>query len=655
MRKLFHSLGFLDSVLLITASVVLLISLVVIAWVAFEYYLVEPSFIEATSPPVGMEDWQEIHNKGVIVVGVSGDYFPFAYYRDGQLEGFDVAMMSSIAHELGLEIEWRELARDGFGPALRLKQIDAAISSIGIDPELLTFADLTQAYFRGQDAVLLAVGAQTGHITHLGSLSLKRTGVIQNSLFQSIAMKSLVRPGVMSPQNLIVFANLDDAVQALQDGQIDALYMDALEAERISSEKGLAIAGKGLSDLDHRIAVRKGSEVFLNQIKLAYHRLLEKGRLVPLEQQYLIPAHISLNPFSSTPGLMATATPLPAAMPNCLDGMEIAREEQVVGDLIRVLPGQIFEQHLLLKNTGTCDWTGSYRVAFSYGNSPASRMGSQPISLEYEVKPGVSGEITLQLIAPLEEGFYQGFWNLVNPKNTAFGERIELKIIVDADLPPTVIDLLTSTGTALVESPPIEPTLQVAAPMIQVFTIAPADQIYLGECVLIEWFVEGVASRTRLTRNQVELLANAQSSGSYFDCPAVLGTVLYGLSSEGPGGYDQRQEDVNIFSQPPMGTPTPASVPTESVDPQLPVILLFEVSPHTVVQGECVIVEWKMGVNTSQVSLLRDGLIVLNQAPFSGIAQDCLQVAKTITYRLLATNDQGQSVERDVVVTVTVP
>jgi ABC-type amino acid transport substrate-binding protein len=56
---------------------------------------------------------------------------------------FDIALMGEIGQRLGVQIEYRDLACNGLGPALLRGQIDAAIAAISRTPEREVYADLT--------------------------------------------------------------------------------------------------------------------------------------------------------------------------------------------------------------------------------------------------------------------------------------------------------------------------------------------------------------------------------------------------------------------------------------------------------------------------------------------------------------------------------
>ncbi|KPK07670.1 MAG: hypothetical protein AMJ56_13060 [Anaerolineae bacterium SG8_19] len=77
---------------------------------------VETPAFTPSSPDTSVDPvWAKIQESGTIVVGTSADYPPFEYYtKDFQLDGFDIALMQEIGQVLGLNIELKDMAFDGF-------------------------------------------------------------------------------------------------------------------------------------------------------------------------------------------------------------------------------------------------------------------------------------------------------------------------------------------------------------------------------------------------------------------------------------------------------------------------------------------------------------------------------------------------------------
>ena len=189
----------------------------------------------------------------------------------------------------------------------------------------------------------------------------------------------------------------------------------------------------------------------------------------------------------------------------------------------------------------------------------------------------------------------------------------------------------------------------VGAPVINRFTVDP-HQIEVGQCVDIRWEVQGSVDRVKLLRNNGALWDGAPASGMFQDCPPGAGEMSYLLEASGPGGTSRLQRVVSVVQPEPGPTATP--IPTPTPGPESPVIDAFAVSPNQIQVGECVNVSWSASGGTTWVQIKRNGVVVLDGAPLSSSAQDCLGESGTWTYRVEASNSAGQTVFREEAITV---
>jgi DNA-binding beta-propeller fold protein YncE len=92
-----------------------------------------------------------------------------------------------------------------------------------------------------------------------------------------------------------------------------------------------------------------------------------------------------------------------------------------------VAPDTLFAQTWRLRNTGTCAWDASYRLAYISGERLS---GPHSLHLGETVPPGGEIELSVNLIAPADPGRYQGEWQLLDPDGAPFGARAPVDIAV---------------------------------------------------------------------------------------------------------------------------------------------------------------------------------------------------------------------------------
>ena len=80
------------------------------------------------------------------------------------------------------------------------------------------------------------------------------------------------------------------------------------------------------------------------------------------------------------------------------------------------------------------------------------------------------------------------------------------------------------------------------------------------------------------------------------------------------------------------------------VQPPLPTILSFTVSPDQIPAGECVGVSWSVSAEATLVQVRRNDMVIIDKGLAAGQQMDCLDQAGSYTYRLEAYNVAGESV-----------
>jgi hypothetical protein len=127
-----------------------------------------------------------------------------------------------------------------------------------------------------------------------------------------------------------------------------------------------------------------------------------------------------------------------AVAATCKDDSEFV-SDVTVPDGTLFEPGTVFRKIWRIRNSGTCSWDAGYRFMFLSGDRmsgprsmPLGSLDRNPQStpLFPIVRPGEEIELSVTLIAPFEEGTYQGQWQLFAPDGTPFGTRPFVQIMV---------------------------------------------------------------------------------------------------------------------------------------------------------------------------------------------------------------------------------
>ena len=89
-----------------------------------------------------------------IIVGISADYPPFEFIKDGEIVGFDVDLSKEIGKQLGVKIEIKEMSFAALINAINPGDIDLIISSATWNEQKSKVFDFSAPYYFDTLAIL---------------------------------------------------------------------------------------------------------------------------------------------------------------------------------------------------------------------------------------------------------------------------------------------------------------------------------------------------------------------------------------------------------------------------------------------------------------------------------------------------------------------
>jgi chorismate mutase-like protein len=199
----------------------------------------------ASSPPLhaaggtaGQATWQQIRERGVLRVGLPGDYAPYALTGAEGPQGVDVALAREIAATLGFGVEFVQSSWGSLMTDARAGHFDVAVGGISITPERRREQRFTRAYLRDHKAPLVRCGEES----RFDSLREINSG----------AVRVVVNPGGTNerfarrefPQaTLTVHAENRTVAAELQAARADVFVTDEVEGRLLSGlHPGLCVA-----------------------------------------------------------------------------------------------------------------------------------------------------------------------------------------------------------------------------------------------------------------------------------------------------------------------------------------------------------------------------------------------------------------------------
>jgi len=166
--------------------------------------------------------------------GITPNYPPLAFKRDGVLAGVEVDFAHKLGPALGMQIDVVELAWEDLIPALRDRRIDIIMSGMSVTDERKELVTFAHPYLRvGQMMVLRRADAARLRTDRAINQPKTRIGFVTGTTGETYVLQHFKRAHTQG------FASVSDGVAALRTHEIDVFVHDAPSIYSITAtEKG---------------------------------------------------------------------------------------------------------------------------------------------------------------------------------------------------------------------------------------------------------------------------------------------------------------------------------------------------------------------------------------------------------------------------------
>lgn len=223
-------------------------------------------------------------------IGIEAAYPPFASKApDGSIVGFDYDIGNALCAEMKVKCTWVEQEFDGLIPALKVRKIDAILSSMSITDDRKKSVDFTNRYYRTPARLVLKQGTQVSD--SLAELKGKKIGVQRGSIHDRFATEVLKPLGV----EVMPYGSQNEIYLDVSAGRLDGTVADATLLQdgflNTDAGKGYAFAGPAFTDSKYfgdgiGIAVRKGDKANLDRINAAIAAIRANGEYKKIQDKY---------------------------------------------------------------------------------------------------------------------------------------------------------------------------------------------------------------------------------------------------------------------------------------------------------------------------------------------------------------------------------
>lgn len=225
-------------------------------------------------------------NNGTLVMGTNAAFPPFEFKDNtgagtNGVDGVDAAMMKAIAEELHMKLEIKDMEFDSLSNALENGQIDCIAAGFTVDPDREESMDFSKGYYEASQAVLVKKGTTIKSADELKGKIIGgqngTTGLIDKA--DKLTSKDKIKG----------FSNGAVAVEALKNGQVDAVIIDVNPAkEYVKNNANTIDIVENLFDKEeYAIAVKKGDKELLEKIDKALQKIKDSGKMDEIIAQYI--------------------------------------------------------------------------------------------------------------------------------------------------------------------------------------------------------------------------------------------------------------------------------------------------------------------------------------------------------------------------------
>jgi len=216
----------------------------------------------------------------VLVMATNAEFPPYEYHDGGDIVGIDVEVAEAIAEKLGMTLEIEDIAFDSIIPELESGKADVGLAGMTVNEDRLKNVDFSDTYTTASQVIIVK---EDSEIAGPDDLAGKYIGVQLGTTGDIYASDYEAEGATIERYNKGF-----EAVQAMQQGKIDAVVIDGEPAKVfVSQNEGIKILDEALTVEEYAIAIKKGNTELLDKVNGALAELKESGELQAIIDKYI--------------------------------------------------------------------------------------------------------------------------------------------------------------------------------------------------------------------------------------------------------------------------------------------------------------------------------------------------------------------------------
>ena len=216
---------------------------------------------------------------GKLTMATNATFPPYEMTTDsGEIEGIDVDTAKAIAEKLGLELQIDDMDFDAALLSVQQGKADIVMAGVTVTDERKAVMDFSDSYATGIQSIIVPNGSD---IASPDDLAGKKIGTQRGTTGYIYCSDDFGDDAVVAYDDGLT------AVQALKNGQVDAVFIDNAPAtEYVAANPGLVILDTSYAEEDYAIGMAKGSALE-DAVNAALEELKADGTLQSIVDKYI--------------------------------------------------------------------------------------------------------------------------------------------------------------------------------------------------------------------------------------------------------------------------------------------------------------------------------------------------------------------------------
>ena len=216
---------------------------------------------------------------GKLTMATNAAFPPYEMTTDaGEFEGIDIDTAKAIAEKLGLELQIDDMDFDAALLSVQQGKADIVMAGVTVTDERKAVMDFSDSYATGIQSIIVPDGSD---ITSPDDLAGKKIGTQRGTTGYIYCSDDF------GDENVVAYDDGLTAVQALNNGQVDAVVIDNAPAQEfIAANPGLKILDTSYAEEDYAIGMAKNSPLE-DAVNSVLEELKADGTLQAIVDKYI--------------------------------------------------------------------------------------------------------------------------------------------------------------------------------------------------------------------------------------------------------------------------------------------------------------------------------------------------------------------------------